>query len=414
MGNRRILMMGLSIALSIQVDKCAKEDNVIIDNIVKDKALLAQLRDTSLEIQVRYTQIDRDANNNPSFKVYTWHESDAYFYPASTVKMPVAFAALQKWRGLKAENPCFSIYDPLYIQKGRVGQQSDSTHAYEPNKPPSIYEHIRLVFAISDNNAYNRLYEFTGQQYVNEQLRSKGIFTNSRIIHRVGVGGYSFEDNQWYNPMTLGKDGCQVSMPLRNDKSAYTHMPGEMKGKGYLNNNDEIVNKPFDFTQKNYLSLKDLEASLMRIVFPDAFPMSQRFDLLEEDYSMMYKILDELPRDISYLKNDSHYYDNYVKYYYNSKDSSTIIPDHIHIFNKVGWAYGTLTDCSYVFDEKTGAEFFLTSTILTNKNQIFNDGVYEYESVGLPFFSKLGEAVLSYEQGRDRKVKPDFGRLLGK
>ena len=43
------------------------------------------------EIQVMYTQIDRDSNNNPSFKTYQYNiDKDRYFYPASIVKLPVA------------------------------------------------------------------------------------------------------------------------------------------------------------------------------------------------------------------------------------------------------------------------------------------------------------------------------------
>ncbi|MBL7794067.1 MAG: hypothetical protein JNK77_17190, partial [Saprospiraceae bacterium] len=44
------------------------------------------------DIQVIYTQIDRDANNYPTFTSYRWGvDPKRYFYPASTVKMPAAF-----------------------------------------------------------------------------------------------------------------------------------------------------------------------------------------------------------------------------------------------------------------------------------------------------------------------------------
>jgi hypothetical protein len=48
----------------------------------------------SFEIQVIYSQIDRNRNNVPSFKDYYLHvDSSRYFYPASTVKLPVALLA---------------------------------------------------------------------------------------------------------------------------------------------------------------------------------------------------------------------------------------------------------------------------------------------------------------------------------
>jgi beta-lactamase class A len=48
-------------------------------------------------VQVIYTQVNRDNNNQPSFEhFYFGIDPDQYFYPASTVKLPIAVLALQK------------------------------------------------------------------------------------------------------------------------------------------------------------------------------------------------------------------------------------------------------------------------------------------------------------------------------
>jgi len=121
-----------------------------------------------------------------------------------------------------------------------------------------------------------------------------------------------------------------------------------------------------------------------------------------------------MPRyPLSYPFHQDHgdeYYDSYVKFFING-DSKESIPEHIKVYNKVGWAYGTLTDCSYIIDTQNKLEFFLTATILVNKNQIFNDGQYEYNEKGLPFLSALGEAIYNYELDRKRPVEPDFSKL---
>jgi beta-lactamase class A len=55
------------------------------------------LRNDDRRIQIIYTQIDRNKNNRPKFTDYYYHVDKAnYFYPASTVKLPVAALALQK------------------------------------------------------------------------------------------------------------------------------------------------------------------------------------------------------------------------------------------------------------------------------------------------------------------------------
>ena len=49
------------------------------------------------ELQIIYTQILRNKNNKVSFKDHTYQlNANNYFYPASTVKFPIALMALEK------------------------------------------------------------------------------------------------------------------------------------------------------------------------------------------------------------------------------------------------------------------------------------------------------------------------------
>lgn len=49
------------------------------------------------EVQIMYTQINRDKNQKPSFKTFSYRlDNQHYFYPASTVKLAaVVFASIQ-------------------------------------------------------------------------------------------------------------------------------------------------------------------------------------------------------------------------------------------------------------------------------------------------------------------------------
>jgi hypothetical protein len=87
------------------------------------------------------------------------------------------------------------------------------------------------------------------------------------------------------------------------------------------------------------------------------------------------------------------------------------MPDHVRVFNKVGWAYGCLTDVSYVVDFRNNIEFMLTATIYVNADGILNDDKYEYETVGWPFMNKLGQTIYSYELIRPRKYRPDLSEF---
>jgi hypothetical protein len=78
-------------------------------------------------------------------------------------------------------------------------------------------------------------------------------------------------------------------------------------------------------------------------------------------------------------------------------DSRERIPSHIKIYNKVGFAFGTLTDCAYIHDTRTGVEFLLSATILVNEDGIFNDDIYEYQETGIPFLAALGRELYQFE-----------------
>ena len=63
----------------------------------------------------------------------------------------------------------------------------------------SIAHYIRKILLVSDNDAFNRLYEFIGQQDLNQSLRQKG-YLDKRIVHRLETA-LSKSQNQWTNPL---------------------------------------------------------------------------------------------------------------------------------------------------------------------------------------------------------------------
>ena len=72
-----------------------------------------------------------------------------------------------------------------------------TTDTLAANGLPSVAQYIRKIFLISDNDAYNRLYEFTGQQTLNEKLWQKG-YKDSRITRRFVT--MTEEQNRHTNP----------------------------------------------------------------------------------------------------------------------------------------------------------------------------------------------------------------------
>jgi hypothetical protein len=110
-----------------------------------------------------------------------------------------------------------------------------------------------------------------------------------------------------------------------------------------------------------------------------------------------------LPRESEFneYRDYGHYPDGYVKYFLYG-DTKDPIPDYIKIYNKVGQAYGYLTDNAYIVDSKNKIEFLLSAVIYVNEDGIFNDDKYEYDEIGLPFLANLGRVIYGYELERKK------------
>ena len=345
------------------------------------------------EVQIIYTEVLRDGNGKPHFSTHTFGINDTtYYYPASTVKMPLAFLALEKLHELRIRG--LDRNTPMLTEAGSTPQVATLTDTSATNGLPSVAHYVKKIFLVSDNAAFNRLYEFMGQAAINERLHAKG-YTDTRIIHRLGDGGPSFDTltNQYTNPVRFA-DGDTLRYYQGEVHSRATNLPRlqrELRGVGYTRNG-QLVEAPFDFSQKNYVSLRDLHDMLQAVIFPEAVPAKRRFNLSASDRDFLLRYMSMRPRDSHSPRYDKA--DNYVKFYWHGDEEGVSLPDHLKIYNKVGWAYGWLTDVSYVHDEQSGREFLVAATIHVNANQVYNDGKYEYETIGLPFFANLGKVLL--------------------
>ena len=146
-----------------------------------------------------------------------------------------------------------------------------------------------------------------------------------------------------------------------------------------------------DFSLKNYYPLHTLHQTVLRIAIPEYYNEEQSFNLSEEGREFLLNAMSVVPRNAGYDPDE--FYDSYGKFFIFG-DTQAPMPEHIRIYNKVGYAYGYLTDSSYIVDRESGIEFVLSATIYVNANGIFNDDTYEYDTMGIPFLAELGRQVL--------------------
>ena len=360
-------------------------------------------------LQVLYTQIDRDENNNPSFTTHTFRlRPREYFYPASTTKFPVAVLALEKANQNSKINP----YSRLEIltekpELNGVVRDLNSESGY-----PSIAHYIHTLFIVSDNSANNRLYEFLGRDHINQRLWELG-YPNARIRHRLSIS-LSEELNRYTNPFVFyGKDQKIYEQPSQVGKvDLDINYDDYLLGEFHYNNGKKNTG-PLDFSTKNFMSISEQHKFMKQVMFPESITTKQQLDLSDEDYVLLYKEMSVLPRHSAYPKYPDYdsYYDGYCKFFMYG-DTKDTIPDHIKIFNKVGLAYGFLLDNAYIIDIKNNVEFILTAVVYHNENETMNDDTYEYDNITIPFLAELGRNVYNFELARDKNYLPDFSRFI--
>lgn len=385
-----------------------KTDTLLQNLLFGNKAPLFQkvlMQKDTFRLQIIYTQINRNKQNIPSFKNYYFNvDSNLYFNPASTVKLPLVLLSLEKLNEMHLTGvDKFTAIQFDSSKSWHVPMYKDFT---SKNKLPSIAHFIKKAFLISDNDAYNRMYQFIGQQSINRSLYKKG-FTSSRITRQ--FMGLTLDQNRHTNPYRFIDDEGKLiySAPSSFNTDSFYFAKDIKLGRAYFNSKDSLINQPIDFTRVNNLPLEELQQILKSALFPLSVPAHQRFNLAKNDYAFLIQYLSQYPSETDYPKYDTaQYYDSYVKFYFRNETHQ--MPNYIRVFNKVGWAYGFLIDVSYVIDLKNKIEFMLTSTIYVNSDGILNDNKYEYETVGWPFMYQLGQTIYQYELKRERKFIPNF------
>lgn len=389
-----------------------EKDDDFLKNILLKKGSpllknVLQTPDTFL-YQLIYTKIDRDKNNNPHFENYYYSvNNNEYFNPASTVKMPLAFLALEKINSLKKYG--INKFTTMLTDSSWSGQSPVVSDTSASNGMPSVAQYIKKIFLVSDNDAYTRLYEFLGQQHINERLWKMG-YKDVRITRRFVP--MNEKENRHTNQIQFIENGKLLyKQPAAFNPDSFNFSKKVLMGKAHWDSHDSLINTPMDFTTHNNISLEDLREVLQSVLFPKSVHAKQRFNLTNEDYNFLYQYMSELPYESQFPTYDtSEYFSSYTKFFM-FKSGHTPIPSYIRVFNKPGWSYGFLTDVAYIVDFKNKVEFMLSGVIYVNSDGVLNDNKYEYDEIGYPFFKEVGDIIYQYELERKRKYIPNLSKF---
>ncbi|HEY0895673.1 MAG TPA: serine hydrolase [Sphingobacteriaceae bacterium] len=363
------------------------------------------------EIQILYTQIDRDKQNRPHFRSFSYRlDPEWYFYPASTVKLPTSIFALEKINALNI--PGLTRKSTMITDSAFAGQTAVVKDPTAPDSLPTLEHYIKKILLVSDNDAFNRLFEFIGRQELNQKLHDNGLL-ESRILNRLAIGDGG-ESARHTNPVIFfnGDQLVYTKPPLYDAGNYDLPLKNLIRGQAYMDARDSIVREPYSFADKNAFSIADQQEVLKKLLFPEAYPADQRFRLTDDDYGFLYRYMSMYPTESESPKYDpKEFWATHSKFLFYGADKHTVPEPNIRIFNKYGDSYGYVIDNAYIADFENGVEFLVSAVVQSNEDGIYNDGKYEYETVCYPFMKNLGRILYQHELNRKKKVTPDLSKF---
>lgn len=350
----------------------------------------------TLRLQVVLGVITHDRDGRARLVQHGFRLGAEYFYPASSIKLCAAIAALEQLATLRSETGLPIDADTPLVWAPQF-EQTERVAVDESNRAGGVItvgHEIRKLFLVSDNEAYNRLFEFVGPAGINASMHRAGL-DSARIVHRLSESRSPLENRQ-LPAITLRGEGFQHVRPARVDPP-HPSMPdlrGLLVGRGYLRAGERI-DEPLDFETKNAMSLADLQRALCMVTRPDIDCGGAGFALDATDRERLLAAMRPYPRQSTNPAYDpASYPDDWVKFLL--PGLRRVVPDdRLEIANKVGNAYGFSIENAYVADRGDARHptFFLAATLYTNRDGILNDDQYEYDEIAFPFFADLGEAV---------------------
>ncbi|WP_457065098.1 serine hydrolase [Hymenobacter sp. UYAg731] len=384
-------------------------DSPLLDSLLNANPLLKRVANNpQYELQIIYTQINRDAHNHPTFTPHTYHLNPRqYFNPASLVKLPVVALSLEKLNDL--HNP--ALTRRIIMATGTAWRCQTPVPFAAPadsDRTATVGNYVKRMLLVSDNLAYNRLYEFLGQRPLNQRLHELG-YPNARITRRFAPCDTAA--NRHTNPISFHtpQGDTLYKEPAKFNPTPYTSPLGRvLKGRAHQAGS-RVIPEPYDFTTANHLPLPDITALLQSIIFPESVPANQRFRLTPPDYAFLRRYLHATPHESGFhAYAPARYFDAYKKYLYYGRNLEIPQQSTLRIYNIVGMSHGFLADIAYFADSLHQSEFLLSAVLYVNQDGIINDGAYEYDTIGQPFLAQLGRQIQQYEAQRPRQYRPNL------
>jgi hypothetical protein len=333
----------------------------------------------------------------------TFRADAEYFYPASTVKLLASVCTIRMVGRMQHEAPSTAINldTPLeYLPDNAEPIVRDETNL--DGGFLTLRHCIRRALIVSENPPHNRLYEFLGHAAMNADLRALG-FVDAVINHR--LDDVRTPEEQRTTPRIVARlsVGAKHELPGRvGAPLTYpTNIPRTAVGDGHFKDG-ALVNAPMNFAtpgaEKNRVRLVDLHTMVTRLA-PNLTPddaAAASLGVSADELRFLRHCMTVIPRESGNpCYSQDRYPDDYVK---PTLEGVRSIAPRAEIMNKLGWAYGFVTDASVLHtmsapDATDRHAVALSYTMWACTRGVLNNDDYDYEQLAKPFAKDLGRCV---------------------
>ncbi len=349
--------------------------------------------------KIVFTEIKR-ANGKVTLETVGFRMNEnEYLYPASIVKLPTILIGMEEYNKIHKIRSRVT-YETLLKFNKEKGCMPTAFSVKIGNKLEyyTLDLFTKQMLAVSDNDAYNRMFDFVGQQQLNRRLKEMN-YQNGKIIRKF-VLNCSLDQNRISDSYVfLGRrnEWLYNRRGISNPDTILTDSTYKI-GKAYEGLDKKIVPRPFDFSRQNNMELVDLHKTLNGVVFPKS-EFAHTFDISEEQRKYLIQNLGKYPAEYGLDFNPIEFPATYKKYLFFGKDTNTSYTNdslnRFRSFNMVGLSFGCAIDAAYIVDLDTGKEFVLTVGIYANEDEVINDAKYDYESLAYPLMKDIGRLIMN-------------------
>ena len=343
-------------------------------------------------VQILVTRVRPDKDGSLRITEHGYRADAEYFYPASAIKPFVAVGALRKLQRL-AETQPVDLDTPLRyceIDGSECLTARDSSNLQ--GRHITLGHELRKMLLVSSNRGFNRLYDFVGHEELNRDLQAIG-FAHTRVHHRMmgGIaGGLASPRIELMTPSGVHTIPRRTSGLSLGDNPAR----GLFVGHAHFDDKLKLIERPADFSRKNYASLRDLHRLLIGLVRPD-LPGAPDLGLSPRHRSFIVDAMREEPL----LSQNPVYVDRQfagARYKVMLRGMRKVMPvSLLRYVNKSGRAYGFEIENAYAENVRTGDALFISAVIYANPNGVINDNGYAYEGITGPFLELVGANLAS-------------------